>query len=592
MNPSTHVLISFIVSIACAVSSAKSSPLSHGGQPQYVIVLASNASHSQQRGAHELQTYLSQITGGNFLVIQSDTVAPPDHAILVGYSKHTDNLGIPRDNTLGPDGFVIKTAGPHIVIAGSPIRGTMYGCTALLEQLGVRWFTASVTRIPHDPNLQIPADLNIRETPAFEYREPYFAEAWDKDWAARNRVIGNSPRLDASTGGKIAYADFCHSFDRLIPTDLYKAHPEYFPLIDGKRKDGYVQRCLTNPDVLKLAIEGVKKAFKDHPDCTITTVSQNDTREFCTCDNCTKLANQFGGQTGLYVWFVNQVAEGIEKDYPDRLVDTLAYMFTEEPPTNIKPRPNVSIRLCPIKCCQAHPYETDTQQNTIDFVKRLKGWAAITDTLYIWHYNTNFGHYLAPFPDFNEFPSSIRLYKKNGVKGVFFEGAYAGVGGGSDAELRSYVMARLLWNPDQDENALVNDYLDGVFGPAAKQMRAYFDLMESTVKPPENHMRCYDAPKQEIFTPAFLKQAAELFDQAEKLHLNDQQKAYLKKERFGIRYLDLYFHPRVDKELDAFLADLRAMNINSVSEAQSVDAWEKDYRNAHAPRPQPSTTPK
>jgi len=572
-----------LAAIGCSGVSKAPTPLAWHGQARYLIVLSASASPSQQRGGHELQTYLSQITGANFLLVQSDTIVLPDHAILVGYSKYTDALAVPRDSNLGPDGFVIKTVGPHIVIAGSPIRGTMYGCTAFLEQLGVRWFTASVTCVPHNPDLQIPL-MNIRETPAFEYREPYFAEAWDKDWAARNRVIGHSPHLDASTGGKIAYADFCHSFDRLIPPDLYKTHPEYFPLIDGKRKSGYVQRCLTNPDVLKLAIAGVKQAFKDHPECIITTVSQNDCNEWCTCENCMRLANQYGGQSGLYVWFVNQVAQGIEKDYPDHLVDTLAYMFTEQPPANIKPRANVRIRLCPIKCCQVHPYETDSYENNAAFVKRLKGWSAITDTLYIWHYNTNFAHYLAPFPDFGQFPSSIRLYKNNGVKGVFFEGAYAGIGGGSDAELRSYVMARLLWSPNQDENALINDYLNGVFGPAAPQMRAYFDLMQSTIKPPQNHLRCYNEPKQNVFTPAFMNQAAELFDQAEKLPLTDQQKTYLKKERLGIRYLDLFFHPRVGKDLDAFLTDVRSLHITHVSEAKSFDDWEKEYRAKNVPK--------
>ena len=50
-----------------------------------------------------------------------------------------------------------------------------------------------------------------------------------------------------------------HSFDGLVPPELYAEHPEYFPLIDGKRKGGYVQRCLTNPDVLKMSIERVRQ---------------------------------------------------------------------------------------------------------------------------------------------------------------------------------------------------------------------------------------------------------------------------------------------------------------------------------------------
>ena len=85
-------------------------------------------------------------------------------------------------------------------------------------------------------------------------------------------------------------------------------------MVGGKRINGYVQRCLTNPEVLKLAVDGVKKAFKEHPEATITSVSQNDVDKWCQCPECTKLAKQYGGQSGLYVWFVNQVAEQIEKN--------------------------------------------------------------------------------------------------------------------------------------------------------------------------------------------------------------------------------------------------------------------------------------
>ncbi len=301
------------------------------------------------------------------------------------------------------------------------------------------------------------------------------------------------------------------------------------------------------------------------------------------------MARKYGGQSGLYLWFVNQVAKAVEKDYPNKLISTLAYQFTEAPPTGIKPRPNVRVRLCPISCCFAHPFEQDSLKSTRKFLTHLQDWAAITNNLYIWHYSIDFAHYLMPFPDFAEFPADIRLYQRSGVRGIFFEGEYAGWGGGSDAELRSYVMAHLLWNPDQDVNALVNDYLNGVFGPAAPQMCAYYDLMQSTVKDPTHHIRCYDAPKSSIFTQDFLNRANALFDQAGKLPLDDQQRLYLKKQRLGIRYLDLYFHPRTGKVLDDFLADLRSLRITNISESTSVDRWEREYRAAHTPVPKTST---
>ncbi len=48
-------------------------------------------------------------------------------------------------------------------------------------------------------------------------------------------------------------------------------------MIDGKRVSGYVQRCLSNPELVEMAIERVRKWVEEHPDATIIDVSQNDT---------------------------------------------------------------------------------------------------------------------------------------------------------------------------------------------------------------------------------------------------------------------------------------------------------------------------
>ena len=44
------------------------------------------------------------------------------------------------------------------------------------------------------------------------------------------------------------YAECAHLFYRIVPDSLFETHPEYFALIDGKRKAGRheVQRCLSH----------------------------------------------------------------------------------------------------------------------------------------------------------------------------------------------------------------------------------------------------------------------------------------------------------------------------------------------------------
>jgi hypothetical protein len=572
------LLVALCVAVSSAAMAAEPLNIVEDGRSSYSIVLSAEASASERHGAEELRAHFKQMSAVDLPVV-TDAQALPAAAILVGRSKYTDAMGILIDEKkLGPDGFVLKTTGKHVVVAGSRVRGTMYGCTAMLEKLGVRWFTPKVTHVPARTTVAVPA-LDEQQTPAFEYREAYFTEALDKAWAPRMRFNGNFAGVDASRGGKITYQPFVHSFDELVPRSLFASHPEYFPVIKGKRTDGYVQRCLSNPEVLKLSIAKVKEWIKQVPQATIYTVSQNDTYNFCTCERCGEIVKRHGGvQSGMYLWFVNQVAEAIEKEHPDKLIDTLAYQFTEQPPTGITPRKNVRIRLCPISVCEAHPYEKCSAPPNKAFVQNLAAWAKITDTLYIWHYNTNFSNYLMPFPDFDEFPADTRLYKRSGVKGIFFQGAYGPGGGGSDAELRSYVMGKLLWDPSVDSDALVNEWLAGVYGPAAKPMRGWFDLLHAKARPPEQHFFIYSPPTVHYLSADVVAQGDKLFDEAEKLVAgNAVAGEYVAKARLGLRYVKLMQNKKTGPELESFVADVKKFGIQQLREGQAVEVWEQAY---------------
>lgn len=547
------------------------------GKSPYVIVVGAAATPPELRGAREIQSHLKQMTGVELPVV-AGPASLPSHAILVGNDRFPEELA----GDLGPEGFVIRTSGTHVVLAGSSPRATLYGCTTFLEILGVRWFTPKVTHVPRTSIVTVP-DLDERQSPAFEYREPFFFEAFDKDWAARLRINGHHAQLDDSTGGHVVYGRFVHTFDELVPQNLFESHPEYFPLINGKRTGGYVQRCLTHPDVLRLTTERVEQWINQNPRATIFSVSQNDTANFCQCESCKQITEKYAANSGLYLWFVNQVAAAIEKNHPDKLIDTLAYQFTEAPPTGIAPRRNVRVRLCPISCCEAHPYEQCSAEPNRAFVKNLAAWSKITDTLYIWHYNTNFANYLMPFPDFAEFPAEARLYKRSGVKGVFFQGAYAPGGGGSDSELRAYVMSKLLWDVNVDTDALVSEWMNGVYGKAAPPMRQWFDVLHQKARDPNAHFFIFDSPtKVPYLTPDVIQQGDRHFDESEELAADDPVATeYLAKARLGLRYVKLMQKPAVNDEFRSFMNDVRKFGITQLREGQPIEQWEKQYLDAH-----------
>jgi hypothetical protein len=564
--------------------------LVQNGRSTYSICLAPEASESEQRGANELQRFVGEMSGAQLSITTDCRSSRP--FVFVGDSAALRRVAPGFDAaSFGPEEFLLKTSGRQVIISGGRQRGTMYGVYAFLERLGCRWFTPEVSRIPKRTTIQIPA-LDERQKPAFEYREVYIREAFDKDWAARNKTNGNFAGLDASTGGKVEYFPFVHSFYSLVqPGKYFQTHPEYFSLIDGARRGDHAQLCLTNPEVLTVAVARVREWIKEHPTASILSVSQNDYSGWCECDRCRRVEEEEGGQhSGPILRFVNALAAEIEKTNPDKLIDTLAYWYSENPPAHVRPRPNVRIRLCPIGVCEAHPYEQCPR--SAYFLRNLKAWAGITKQLYIWHYNTNFSHYLAPFPDFDELAADIPLYQRNGVAGIFLEGSYEPGGGGENAELRSYITARLLWNPQTDVRRDLDEFFEGVYGAAAKPMRQYFDLLQREVRlAPRGlgqHMWIYNILD---LSPGFLPEARRLFDEALRLADSEATRRRVEKARLPIEYVELvrsheYFFdgasyaPRdlagFQTRYRDFAARLRGFGITSISEGRDLKENEAD----------------
>ena len=524
-------------------ASGKTPLLVDNGKSEYSIVIGQEASLPEKRAAGELQQFLEEMAGARLPIVTANGPLR-SRSILVGDSAalRARKPGFDLES-LGAEGYILKMIGSDLVIAGGRPRGTMYGVYGYLDKLGCRWFTQNVSRIPKTPRIPLLA-LNETRQPSFEYREPFFAEALAKDWAARNRQNGNRMHLDDWTGGKVQYFPFVHSFLQLVPPEKYfEKHPEYYSLIDGKRRPGvHSQLCLTNSGTLRAAVETVREWIATHPEATIYSVSQNDWTGWCECDNCRKVEEEEGGaHSGPLLRFVNAVAAEIEKTHPDKLIDTLAYWYTEAPPSRVRPRPNVRIRLCPIDACIAHPFEQC--RHDAYFMNNLRAWSEITSQLYIWHYNTNFHHYLAPCPDFDELAADIPMYHRHGVVGIFLEGAPTAAGGAENAELRSYVMARLLWDVNTNVRQDIEDFHHASYGAAAPPMLEYFDLLHRQVRTAPGgrgaHVWIFDPVTAQYLGQEFLDQAKILFQRAAALAENEDVRRRVHKARLSIDYVEV-----------------------------------------------------
>ncbi len=512
-----------------------------GGSP-YAIVLADRASPSERHAADELQHFVQLATGARLPIVDEGTaraLRPP--RLFVGAGELVRSL--PTDPAawegLGDEEYILRTVGPapapDLVIAGGRRRGTLYGVYTLLDRLGFRWYTNRKTWYPEGGVLYL-EPLHEQGAPAFMYREPYIYEAFEADWAARNRVNSMSAGLDEARGGRVGVLGV-HTFSSLIPYSLYEEHPEYFPLIGGERVTGYVQRCLTNQEVVDIAAANLIKWMDKNPQGVFFSLSPEDTENLCECIPCTRKMEEEESPMGLYLDFVNQVAEQVEVVHPDKYVSTLAYWFTEKPPKTVRPRANVFIRLCPISICVSHPFTQCTEEPSRNFDRYLRAWSEITDRIIIWHYNTNFKNYLTPFPNFAEFTEDIKTYHQSGVRGIFFQGSAACPGGG-DADLRAWVMARLLWEPHQDADALVDEWLRGVYGPAYQPMRTYYDLIHRQVETMDRHLHVFDPVTRTLWPEAVVAQMEALHQEALALAAGDETALYyVRKNHLAVQFV-------------------------------------------------------
>ena len=164
--------------------------LARGGLTTHKIVVAAGASVQTRAAADELALHLHRITDANFSVV-TDAAAQPEEAIHVGGNRFLTERSARADmESLGNEGFRIRTYANDLIILGSGQRGTLNGVWDFLErELGCRWFTPTLTHLPKRRHLVLDA-IDRHYVPPFEVRTIWIhnAEHEGVHWPARMRL--------------------------------------------------------------------------------------------------------------------------------------------------------------------------------------------------------------------------------------------------------------------------------------------------------------------------------------------------------------------------------------------------------------------
>ncbi len=541
------------------------------------IVLPASPTEQEKYAATELRDYLDLITSAVFEIVNEPC---EQQGIFLGRAA---GRFLQADPALGEDGFVIKALPEGLCVDGGK-RGVIYGVYELLERLGCRFFTPECEKIPCTPDLSAP-DMDTRQVPKLEFRDHnYHYFATHPRFAVKSRLNGNFPQIPEKMGGHMSYAWFVHTFDRMVPASVYgQTHPEYFAEYDGVRciKDGgRTQLCLSNPDIFPIALESVSKALREHPECRIISVSQNDIHKGCQCAACQAIDREEGSAAGTLLRFVNKIAQALEGEFPNVIFDTLAYQYTRAVPKITRPRPNVCVRLCSIECCFAHPFDKcDDERGVVlpdgtrsSFITDLKNWGGYHDRLYIWDYVTCFAHYPAPFPNWRVLQPNMQSFVRNNVKGVFEQGNSGKKGGVDFNELRAYVISKLLWDADCDVQKHIREFTDYYYGAAGAYVRKDIDTLCDKAERDDIHVGFNDQTDTPLYSEKMLDELDAIMDEAQKLVQGDPLRAFrVGKARLSVRWVRMKNRAMLKNELDPeevtrFFTDWRAYGLGRIDE--------------------------
>lgn len=446
--------------------------MAEDGKSRVTLVVPADAGEQTKLAAEDLKRCLGKALGVDVPVAAkgSEAKTPLRIVLAPGWESSLGTYDLQRD------GCAIKTVGDSLIIGGYTDYGTANGVYAfLMDYVGVRWFAPGdlYEVVPKNPDLTLP-QIDVAKNPDFSYR--IFSGVTGEDgrkWERRNRLDINREKLP--------YFGFGHNLNNIIvPSKYGKEHPEYFPMIGGKRyipkSDGDQgwQPCFTNPDVIRIAAESAGEFFSENPTATTFSLCINDGTNFCECPDCQALDQPMRKANGgwntysdSYFHFVTEVAKIVAKTDPGKHLGCYAYWGVEPTPRKIEKLPeNVVIALT-----------QDTSQHFDPAYKQADRdlWLAWSKaSRHLGKYDYYGLGWLTPryFPHLAA--DDIRFIKANSAVGFYCE-VYPNW---SVTAPQLYVAGRMLWDSTLDPDALLDEYFTSLYGPAAGEMRKFYATLE------------------------------------------------------------------------------------------------------------------
>lgn len=491
---------------------------------KYTIILPEAASECLLYAAETLRAYLFKATGERVSI--SGDQALTENIISLGetaqYGKKKEKADLSR--LKNDDGFYIDGENGNLYIVGLTDRGVLYGVIEYLERfLNIRFFTADCEAVPDIQECPLPRDFYYY--PPLRMRTYLVGDVYDDtradgyvtpkiDQLVKTHTRDVFTTIDAKHGGAIELygRNISHNFHYYVPYEKYgETHPEFYRSItvngeamqtiditNGLLSDGTIDESMPE-SVVKIVIEEMKKDILKYPDVKVFLLTQEDGGDYFDDENNRAQEAKYK-RSGMLIRFCNAIVRALndwsKRELNGRVIKlaTFAYSYAQYAPVkyeNGKILPldntvvaddNLIIQLA-IFANGIYSYFDERQDERVKNV--LKEWKVIGRQFWFWAYDIDFANYMSYYDSFGVIKENVLGFIDYGIDYLCINGPY-------DTEycwqcnMRGYLYHRLMWNPDLDEQTLLDDYIEHYYGPAAAYVREYLAEFHNNYKNLEN----------------------------------------------------------------------------------------------------------
>ncbi len=476
-----------------------------GTATQYAIVVDDH--ELNQEAATFIAKHVAAATGVTMELKSASDVSysPSGKYIYLNCQEQFAAAGLtmPADD-IGLRGYHIKSAGDSVFIMTKAATGAQLGAIAFLRH-AVGYEIYSSDTVLYTKNGATLPDMDITERPDYDFYIPCNkldnATTYAMGYQLQTDVF---IRVTSETDSNGMY----HNSMEYLPYLQYKdEHPDWYSDV-SYGVEGQSELCYTahgNEEEMEAMVNAVaERMLKEaaaNPNLATITLTIEDHNTVCNCDACVASAKAYDeSNAAAVIQFMNRVnrvvqaelqsqadAEGTDKRVLNILFFAYHKMLKAPARQNTQGQweaidesvicdPEVGVFYAPIEAYYNYSFYDEKNE---EHKNNTEAWAACTDTIYMWTYCTNFGHYLFPYNTYDKMMENYRYFKNAGATFMFSQGQHNVTSPSHFSMFKEYLTSRALFNVNDNLADITDDFFAAYFKDAQQPMRQYYDELQA-----------------------------------------------------------------------------------------------------------------